>query len=365
MQKDFSKRPFGLISSPPDDRDYSLSKLMSVVGMSTPIEPEPDIFEYEVPDIKDQGDIWLCVSASGCVQREIIEKQQTGEYKKLSIGFNYTFRENWDLQEKGLRLREYLKGLVKYGIPEYEYFQIQDKEYPFIKEELGKVNLPSVLKNAHEHRITAFANIKQEEIKLALRTLGPVLVSISIYTSFGYISATNPIIPIPDVKKERVFNGHCLLIIGYNNQTKLFKIANSYGKGWADNGCCYASYDYKFQELWSITDLEKPNYTHDFKLNFTTNKTQTTPNNTINLSFSTFDSITPLGTQTIECRMQCGNSSSQYTYTTNSKGIVNENIVLNKVGVTKITCSWKSPDNKINTKTINVLVEPNQSYYSY
>ena len=278
MQKDFSKRPFGLISSPPDDRDYSLSKLMSVVGMSTPIEPEPDIFEYEVPDIKDQGDIWLCVSASGCVQREIIEKQQTGEYKKLSIGFNYTFRENWDLQEKGLRLREYLKGLVKYGIPEYEYFQIQDKEYPFIKEELGKVNLPSVLKNAHEHRITAFANIKQEEIKLALRTLGPVLVSISIYTSFGYISATNPIIPIPDVKKERVFNGHCLLIIGYNNQTKLFKIANSYGKGWADNGCCYASYDYKFQELWSITDLEKPNYTHDFKFTFTTNKTQTTQN---------------------------------------------------------------------------------------
>ena len=37
--------------------------------------------------------------------------------------------------------------------------------------------------------------------------------------------------------------GHSMLIVGYNNTTKLFTLRNSYGTAWGDQGYCYAPYD--------------------------------------------------------------------------------------------------------------------------
>jgi hypothetical protein len=87
MSEDFKNRPLGVIPSPPDSRDYSISRLISQV----PSTVEPDKFEYDYADyIKDQGAIGQCVCASGGGTREIKEKEQNnGIYKRLSLGFNY------------------------------------------------------------------------------------------------------------------------------------------------------------------------------------------------------------------------------------------------------------------------------------
>ncbi len=41
----------------------------------------------------------------------------------------------------------------------------------------------------------------------------------------------------------RVMGGHCVAVVGCNKDTKLFRIVNSWGNGWGDNGECYISCD--------------------------------------------------------------------------------------------------------------------------
>ncbi len=65
----------------------------------------------------------------------------------------------------------------------------------------------------------------------------------------------NGIIPLP---LGDMVGGHALLITGYNDETKMFKIQNSWGSDWGINGCCYMTYDHISNinfcfEFWVIT----------------------------------------------------------------------------------------------------------------
>jgi C1A family cysteine protease len=46
-----------------------------------------------------------------------------------------------------------------------------------------------------------------------------------------------------EIDKMHFTPGHSMLIVGYNDTTKLFTLRNSYGSLWGDNGYCRASYD--------------------------------------------------------------------------------------------------------------------------
>ncbi|KAI9017516.1 hypothetical protein BC832DRAFT_612221 [Gaertneriomyces semiglobifer] len=62
------------------------------------------------------------------------------------------------------------------------------------------------------------------------------------------------------VEKEQQFGGHAMALIGYNDVTRQFKVVNSWGKQWGDNGCCYVPYEFLLNErycddFWTIGDL--------------------------------------------------------------------------------------------------------------
>jgi C1A family cysteine protease len=44
-------------------------------------------------------------------------------------------------------------------------------------------------------------------------------------------------------------SGHAMVICGYNNAKKAFRVMNSWGKGWADNGFAWIDYDFFVQNL--------------------------------------------------------------------------------------------------------------------
>jgi C1A family cysteine protease len=73
----------------------------------------------------------------------------------------------------------------------------------------------------------------------------PILIGIYIYTSFESkeVDSTG-IIPIPDTKTEILLGGHCLIIVGYDNNSKYFKVQNSWGTNWGASGYCFIPYDY-------------------------------------------------------------------------------------------------------------------------
>lgn len=248
---DYKQYKLGAFKSPPDERDYNISRLISQLPSTT----EPDVFEYDYSEyIKDQGNIGQCVSASGSATREIKEKEQTGEYKKFSMGFNYGYRKDTEWQGAGMFPRDYLKGLLDFGIPEHHMFPIE-YEVPKIQQEVQKSNIVEILKNAYPNRITGYARVyNPTEIKLALRTLGALMVVVPVYSSFYKTSKYNPVVPVPNENKENFNGSHAMCIVGYDNNKRLFKVANSWGKDWAEKGFCYFDYDWPFWEIWAITD---------------------------------------------------------------------------------------------------------------
>ena len=52
----------------------------------------------------------------------------------------------------------------------------------------------------------------------------------------------------------RCLEGHAMLLTGFNNETRLFTVLNSWGANWWDNGKCYTHYFH----------ILNPNYTWEF-----------------------------------------------------------------------------------------------------
>ena len=67
-----------------------------------------------------------------------------------------------------------------------------------------------------------------------------ITCSFNVYSSFYNVSTANPIYT-PSGSLE---GGHCVAIVGYNSNTKLFKCINSWGPLWADKGCFYVHEKY-------------------------------------------------------------------------------------------------------------------------
>jgi hypothetical protein len=75
-------------------------------------------------------------------------------------------------------------------------------------------------------------------IKTKLKENIPILISIKFNTSINPNSNT---ITIKELNTNNPI--HSMVIIGYDDSRNTFKLINSYGKAWGDNGYCYLSYD--------------------------------------------------------------------------------------------------------------------------
>ena len=46
--------------------------------------------------------------------------------------------------------------------------------------------------------------------------------------------------------------GHCMVIYGWDERG--WKVQNSWGNNWGNNGCVIIPYDFKFDECWIVSD---------------------------------------------------------------------------------------------------------------
>jgi C1A family cysteine protease len=83
---------------------------------------------------------------------------------------------------------------------------------------------------------------------------------ITLFPSFesDSVAATGQV-PMP-LLNEQPIGGHAVLVSGYNQVTRRFKVRNSWGADWGDRGYFYLPYDYVFarhyaSEAWVIQDV--------------------------------------------------------------------------------------------------------------
>lgn len=243
---DYTGRPLGVKPSPPDDRDYPVSKLVPA-----PDQTPTEFIVAPLPEVYDQNGYGMCVAFGLATIKEIQEWKERGIRTRYSPGFIYANRNEEDHQEEGMVPRQALNKLLKDGVCSYHGFPYLDV-VPNLKEKLQPV-WAACFENAKSQRIKAYARLyTPHDVKSALMQLGPVLICIPVYPSF-YSGGD---LALPDMSWEYKLGAHAMTIIGWKNDR--WVIRNSWGSDWGHEGNCTMPFNYPIYEMWSITDKYEP-----------------------------------------------------------------------------------------------------------
>lgn len=226
---------FGALKSPFDARDYKL------VASATEF---PDAFELPKVTVKNQGSVGSCVAHAASSVVEYHHKRQHREKKSFSTEFIYGLRDVGYYVGDGMYTRNALNTLRKYGdVPTADLKGNHD-----YRKAMENVNakLDELKDKAYPHRISSYFRLYTEDaVKSALMKHGYVIVSMPWHKGAklvdGVYTSTNGIDGL-----------HAIVLYGWNKKGWLAQ--NSWGTSWGDKGRFIIPFDFKFIEMWGITD---------------------------------------------------------------------------------------------------------------
>ena len=227
--------PNAVVTSPFDKRDYTIKADRRF----------PNGFSLPTIPVKNQWSKPTCTAHALASVCEYHYKKQHGKYVKFSTEFIYGLRESGYYVGKGMRIRDGLNTLLKYGnVFESECRGNHNHEMAMI---LVSKDAGRLKELAHPHRISGYFRINNaDELKTALMKHGVVVASMNV---------NNFPILVKDVYKhnEKMPSGaHAVFIYGWNDKGWLVQNSWGYIFGW--DGRFIIPFDFKFNEMWGVTD---------------------------------------------------------------------------------------------------------------
>jgi len=248
---------FGYI---PDD--YGTEKLFSTSPISSKEMISEMSLEKYFKEVSNQYSLSSCVSNAIAdsfeaqkAQKLQLDPSKIEDLSRLFIYWNARNLANPPTtnKDKGCQIRWGFDSIERYGIP-------LEKNYPYALSKVNKKPGWLVFKKAIQnkirnyYRINGIGDLKVIQIKQALSSGSPVVFGTKIYEPFRHVNN-------PDVVKlntnEKYIGRHCMIIVGISESKHAFRIRNSWGKKWGDNGYCFMDIDYIknsiTRDLWVAT----------------------------------------------------------------------------------------------------------------
>ncbi|MGO1751595.1 MAG: C1 family peptidase [Psychroflexus sp.] len=194
------------------------------------------------PSVKNQGKLDSCTAFVIAAVYEFFAKQNN---KNVDISELFIYYNTRDLNananvETGATLLDTIRSVKEKGA-------CHSKSHPYEIDAFADQPTEEAYTEA-QHQVVKKASrikIKEKDFRQAIANGHPVIVGLKIFKSF-YPKNKLGVIPFPSSHESSYedHGNHALLIVGYNDEEKLFKLRNSWGKDFGDNGYCYAPYDY-------------------------------------------------------------------------------------------------------------------------
>ncbi len=199
--------------------------------------------------IRNQGRINSCTAHSTATAMYMNVSQKLKKkisFSRLFIYYNTRRIENSIPNDIGVaHAANVLLALQQYGSP-------PEKNWPYTDVERRFDDLPSssAFNAALNYRYTDSVitplpgNIRS--FREALVRKKPIIFGIKLYESFFSDSvALTGQVPVPQSSgRDDFVCGHSMLIVGYDDKTKRFKVRNSWGPEWGSKGYCFMPYSY-------------------------------------------------------------------------------------------------------------------------
>jgi len=223
----------GLYKSPFDKRDYLVTTLVSDI-----IDKLPSKIDYtaEMSEVRNQGGEGACAGFAGTAIKEWMEFHDYDRYIDLSERFLYEEAKKISGHKEGTTLKAVAKVLVDKGICEEKFWPYEANK--------PRQAYSGAYHNALKYKIEpVYVRITNEkELKASLVKFGPLHIGVLVYRNW-YRQKNGH---IPDANWcERIqgyLGGHAIALVGYDDETKLYKFKNSWGTGWGQNGYGFLSY---------------------------------------------------------------------------------------------------------------------------
>lgn len=246
---ELSKFNLNYVFAPKDPRDKKFSSHFRVIDPAS--LPSHVDLSQQWGAMLDQGDLGSCVSNSVayCI-RYVRQKEGRSVYNPSRLFIYYYGRvieESPANEDTGLYIRDGYKSVAKYSV-------CSEHNWPY---DTSKFHLePSAYAQqaAKQHKTFNYFAVAQDlnEMKACLAEGYPISFGFTVFESFMSAEvARTGIAPSPNVTTEQQMGGHAVTIVGYDDSTKRFKIANSWGDGWGDKGFFYLPFDFVLNKRWA------------------------------------------------------------------------------------------------------------------
>lgn len=216
-------RTFGMIPSPPDERDFPLSKAVAYAAA-----PIINRVVGNLPLPVDQGSTMTCMAVTLAGILEAIELKQRGVRVPISAKFIYGNRPDTAYQGEGMIPREAFQQATRYGAPRADLLPGLS-DYPSSKAAvtpaLDGEGLPNRIRGYV--RLTSLQDISDY---LALYDV-PCMLGLMVYDNF---MTTDGMVPAP---AGNLLGGHAMRCIGIISGRAV--VQNSWGPTWGRDGIGY------------------------------------------------------------------------------------------------------------------------------
>lgn len=228
-------RKYGWRRSHPDKRN------LKFVRTHLPVPDKVD-WSLLLPACYDQGDLSSCTAnaIAGVVQfLQKVQEEPLVMPSRLFIYWNERVIEGTTDTDAGAELMDGIKSVNRHGV-------CPEDEWPYEDTRLLFPPTPTCYTDASKALLLKYQSVDNTVLETLLESLAycPVLAGFSVYDSFESAAvAASGMVPMPDLDNESVQGGHAVLIVGYDQSTRLFKVRNSWGQ-WGQDGYCFMPYAY-------------------------------------------------------------------------------------------------------------------------
>jgi len=206
------------------------------------------------PPVKSQGSQGSCVSwAAGYYIKSYQEKlEKNWNFSSLdnlashvmspAFIYNYHHKGDSSCKNKGMTLYSAANILKEKGIAKW-------LEMPYDQKVCSVGPDDSVLEKAKANKIDSFKRTHISNFKTFLASNIPILIGVDVYSNFQscfkhskcmkeYTAAGSVLKSV----QGSTNGGHAIVVVGYSDTKKAYKIINSWGTYWGDNGFLWISY---------------------------------------------------------------------------------------------------------------------------
>lgn len=238
------------------DRSFKAYRSAKVTALPTSV----DLTNQMPKRVYDQGNVGSCTGegiAALFAHYLWKESKRYVEPSSLFIYWNERYIEGTVNSDEGAMIRTGIKVISSIGTSTTKTWPFRESKWA-VKPSAQAFQEATGLRSPVGLKVD---NTDGRSIRVAISDNCPVVFGMMLYTNIERITYWEPVLSKPR-RGESPIGGHCMLIVGYDDTKRLYKVRNSWSRLWGLNGYFFVPYDMihngrMTNDCWTIVPTKK------------------------------------------------------------------------------------------------------------